>query len=645
MIVDGFGLPSELPPILAQNANALRMLYPQAEYRLWDGNSVRDVISSNFEPEVLEAFETLQPYSYKCDLARYCLLYLFGGLYVDLGIRCINQLRPPADVGVASFRDNDLLSPCWTAAANGIIWARPGRREFRIALDYILENCRDKYYGRNPLYVSGPVVWGRALAAGKAEKRQQADADDQWIGVSRPVTPGQRPQNECFVAPDHSIIAMSVKRLGGDLTHLGAAGTNNYNVFWHSRTVYGEDMCWLFNDPAIRLTERARRTESGIVANPGVAGRLTFGPYISLEPGNYRLSISLVSSGSTNAPRMLVDVTYDKGREQIHVHRFEETGSVAPEVIEFEFAVSKPLQGVEFRFSVFGPFEAEITQYKLARIRDSVSRAEPQNRTPRRSQDANVQVPQLVRTFAEPSVVVFAPHMDDEVIGPGGTIALHRQAGATVSHVFMTDGLGSDPELNARRMPADELERRLRELGETRKRESAKAAELVGIKELIFLDAPDGKLHETSEILDRVRQILDKKKPNLIYAPSVLDNHPDHRATNRILRFALESLPEEITSEIRIRGYEVWTPVPANRMVDISPVEALKREAVNVFASQTRFVDYARAILGLNQYRSMMHLGGRSTAEAVWECTWDEYRRLVDKVLLNEFRDQAEKLR
>ena len=366
MIVGGFDLPTKLPPVIMQNANALRTHYPRAKYRLWDGNSVRDVISANFEPEVLEAFETLRPYSYKCDLARYCLLYLFGGLYVDLGIFFINQLRPPADIGVASFRDFDLLSPCWTAASNGIIWARPGRREFRIALDYILENCRNKYYGRNPLYVSGPVVWGRALAAAKAEKRQQVDADDQWIGVSRPVTPGQTPQNVGFIAPDHSLIALNVKRSGGDLTHLGAVGTNNYNAFWQCRTVYGEKMCWLFDDPAIRVTERARRTETGIVANSGAVGRLTFGPYIPLEPGNYRLSISLTCSGCTSVPRMLVDVTHDKGRQQLHAHNIDETSSVASQAIEFEFAVSRPLENVEFRFSIFGPFEAEITQYTLA---------------------------------------------------------------------------------------------------------------------------------------------------------------------------------------------------------------------------------------------------------------------------------------
>jgi len=111
-----------------------------------------------------------------------------------------------------------------------------------------------------------------------------------------------------------------------------------------------------------------------------------------------------------------------------------------------------------------------------------------------------------------------------------------------------------------------------------------------------------------------------------------VDNHRDHQATNRILRLALELLPKEITSDILIRGYEVWTLVPANRMVDISSVEVIKLQAINLSALQTRFVDYTPAILGLNQYRSMMHLLGRSTAEAFWECTWNEYKTLVDWV-------------
>src|SRR5258707_15250966 len=37
-------------------------------------------------------------------------------------------------------------------------------------------------------------------------------------------------------------------------------------------------------------------------------------------------------------------------------------------------------------------------------------------------------------------IVVLAPHMDDEVLGCGGTIARHGQAGGNGTGVFLTDG-------------------------------------------------------------------------------------------------------------------------------------------------------------------------------------------------------------
>jgi N-acetylglucosamine malate deacetylase 1 len=244
------------------------------------------------------------------------------------------------------------------------------------------------------------------------------------------------------------------------------------------------------------------------------------------------------------------------------------------------------------------------------------------------------QAPQLIEQFAEPSVIVLAPHMDDEVIGPGGTVALHQRAGSAITFVFMTDGLASDPELKPGRMPADELQRRLRALGETRKNESRAAAKLLGVSDLRFLEGPDGSLEETPAILQQFCKILEERKPDLIYAPSLVDNHRDHWATNRTLRIALDRLSPAITAKLIIRGYEVWTPLPANRMADISTVAELKRQAIDLFHSQTRFVDYTRAILGLNQYRSMMHLHGNGTAEAFWESTVEEYKALFDRAVL-----------
>src|SRR3984957_20844985 len=39
-------------------------------------------------------------------------------------------------------------------------------------------------------------------------------------------------------------------------------------------------------------------------------------------------------------------------------------------------------------------------------------------------------------------IVVLAPHMDDEVIGCGGTLARHIACGSHITVVFLTDGRG-----------------------------------------------------------------------------------------------------------------------------------------------------------------------------------------------------------
>ncbi|HEX4056032.1 MAG TPA: PIG-L deacetylase family protein [Tepidisphaeraceae bacterium] len=234
--------------------------------------------------------------------------------------------------------------------------------------------------------------------------------------------------------------------------------------------------------------------------------------------------------------------------------------------------------------------------------------------------------PRLIEEFGGGPVVVLAPHMDDEIIGPGGTVVRHVQAGAKISFIYMTDGMAGDSHLQ-------DLQSR-QHLARQRKDESRRAAEIVGVRDLAFLDGADGALADTPEMVGGLEKILIERKPGIIYAPAVTDHHRDHWATNRVLRKAMDRLPAPATRDLIIRGYEVWTPAPANRMVDISEVIEIKKRAIETFASQTRLVDYSRAILGLNQYRSMMHLFGRGFAEAFWEMTSDEYRAAFDRISL-----------
>src|SRR5206468_4035429 len=52
-------------------------------------------------------------------------------------------------------------------------------------------------------------------------------------------------------------------------------------------------------------------------------------------------------------------------------------------------------------------------------------------------------------------------------------------------------------------------------------------------------------------------------------------------------------------------GYEVWTPLVANTVVDITAAAERKRLATQAFPSQQAEFDDPRAMLGLNAYRSL----------------------------------------
>jgi N-acetylglucosamine malate deacetylase 1 len=217
-------------------------------------------------------------------------------------------------------------------------------------------------------------------------------------------------------------------------------------------------------------------------------------------------------------------------------------------------------------------------------------------------------------------VLVLAPHMDDETIGCGGALALHVAAGAKVQVVFLTDGAAGAPQ-SALAEPGAK-----RTLTESRKREAVLALEVLGIREATFLDAPDGELMQAPEVASRLREILSQHRPELVYLPCFLEEHPDHYAASRILLDATTNL----TFGIQCMGYEVWTPLFPNTVIAIDAVVELKREALSHYKSQLTSLDYIHTALGLNSYRSAAFTDpGIRFAEAFFSLPLPQYAEAV----------------
>ncbi|MFT8973744.1 glycosyltransferase [Zymomonas mobilis] len=359
---------TELPHLIKRNIKAVRETYKESNYKLWNNNEIKKLIKENFHDEILYAYDTLIPFSYKADLAKFVILYLFGGLYIDLGVQAAQEWIIPIKKGIAACRDVSFTSPSWSAIQTGLLWAQPKRREFEIAIQYIVNNCKLRYYGENPLYPTGPVVLGRAFIAALAEKGQDPTADDQYVGSCRSVTPDSTMLNVSYVSKGGEVIAFRNKVIGGDLAHLGFSGSNNYNKIWDSRTIYGEKVrTWIADDCLIKTNYPVLKSPSGISAPKDYNGLLSYGPYTSLDAGFYNLRIHL--RPNTHFRKICVNITSNFQNESIA--NFNITSKeVNNNVIDVYFYLGSFKEKVEFLIRTKSGFKGAIEKFEL----DPISR-------------------------------------------------------------------------------------------------------------------------------------------------------------------------------------------------------------------------------------------------------------------------------
>jgi LmbE family N-acetylglucosaminyl deacetylase len=136
------------------------------------------------------------------------------------------------------------------------------------------------------------------------------------------------------------------------------------------------------------------------------------------------------------------------------------------------------------------------------------------------------------------SVVVFAPHPDDEILGCGGTLAKRIREGYDVFIVFLTDGRNALRDIGILSDPSPE------ELKEIRKKEAISAAKVVGLSpdNLVFTGVEDGFLSQNEKIaMEAVNDAL-RKTPTEVYFPQEKEFNVDHRVAYRLVKSGISSL-------------------------------------------------------------------------------------------------------
>jgi len=223
----------ELSPFLTDAVQSVQDAFPDLPHKIYTNADVIEFLEEHYDKEVLDAYLKFKPYSYRCDLARYCIADVLGGWYFDISIRCTGGIQVADDVDLLAFRDMNQYTRVSWACDGGVFFTRAGNGILANAIDLICDNAAAEYYGRTPLCPTGPTVWGKAIA--------MDDMDYNVVfGDVMELTPHHTNRNKALVLPNGTIFAHKKPSAGGDLTGIGAKGVNNYNNFWMNRDVYNK---------------------------------------------------------------------------------------------------------------------------------------------------------------------------------------------------------------------------------------------------------------------------------------------------------------------------------------------------------------------------------------------------------------------
>jgi LmbE family N-acetylglucosaminyl deacetylase len=211
-------------------------------------------------------------------------------------------------------------------------------------------------------------------------------------------------------------------------------------------------------------------------------------------------------------------------------------------------------------------------------------------------------------------VLVIATHPDDEAMGCAGTLIRHHRTGDLTSITFMTDGSRS----GAFGFDAASM-RRIREAEATRAAARMGAScDWVGLREGDWSDA-DGR--------EAVLHALHRTDPTVVYAPSLIDYHPEHRRVAKMLAAILGQ--GSAAPEVRMYAVQVpLTPLLTNLVHDVSDLE---REIWGVLACYPSQRESVMPMLRLRRYAARFY-GTSKQAEAFCAIPASVYASLHERL-------------
>lgn len=213
----------DLPPAMRARADALKAQNPEFEFVLHDDGECREFIRTHFRPDVLNAYDRLIPGAYKADLWRYCVLYIHGGIYLDIKLACVNGFKLIA-LTEREHLVRDRVLPL--SIYNACLVVRPKNALMWKAIYRVVWNVQNRLYGKGPLWPTGPEMLGRVLLNGKNR-------------LALPIDMSHYAGGGFIVYQNRFVLSTEYAQYNGERNDANRRNhITRYDEMWHQRRIY-----------------------------------------------------------------------------------------------------------------------------------------------------------------------------------------------------------------------------------------------------------------------------------------------------------------------------------------------------------------------------------------------------------------------
>ena len=186
-------------------------------------------------------------------------------------------------------------------------------------------------------------------------------------------------------------------------------------------------------------------------------------------------------------------------------------------------------------------------------------------------------------------VMVVTPHPDDAEYGVAGTVVRWVSQGKEIVYVVCTNGDKGTSDTSVKP----------EELAKTREEEQIAAANLLGVREVIFLHHPDQGLEDTPEFRKEIVRLIRMYRPETVVTADPYRRyiwHRDHRMTGQVTLdaifpyardiFSYPDLAKEGLDPHKVKEVLLWGTEDVNYRSDITETFDMKLSALRCHKSQ-----------------------------------------------------------